>query len=745
MNPGKSAIAVAGFVLAWSASLAGRSADEGLRDLATAAGQGKPWLRVGLDAAHAVHVSSDRPFRIVDPGSGASVWKDRFSGEVAVVAQGGPENEAPSIFRVQVGAFASEQAAEAERARLEAAFATQGVVAYVPDRGSWRVRLGLASDREALGPLLDRLRAAGLTGIWITEEPASPARGVRLRLVDASYDSFAVALERIAVVPAEGARIEVEGKPYRGVIELRISRAGKVRPIEWIELETYLRGVVPAELGPEIWPQIEAQKAQAVAARTYAWRNLGQFEEDGYDLCATPRCQVYGGASAEHPLSDRAVAGTRGEILTFEGKPISALYTATCGGHTEDAVEIFPEERAPYLVGVPCRAEAEALAASRIVLAGRDVSAVVSETGEDVSRDWSLLRAAGIVEDRVDPAATIAPSELAAWAGQLNRAAGRPAAPTAHGDTGTLARAATVLVALVGWDERARVLQADADLPALLRDPSADRLSVDERRALGYLVSQGAIGPFPDGTLGVGRPASRARVAAAVARIAQAYDALGIREAVVGGASQGRIRLVQGRGELLLPLAAEPYLFGSIGGKAAPTKRLEIWPGDRVRFRTDTRGGVDFLEVVPPVKGVSDDRSAKVFSWEVRQTRDEVEAAVNRRLSVGKLEDLQVVRRGVSGRILELRVVGDRGATTVRGFDVRTLLGLRESLTVVEMQRDGAGDIAAVVFAGKGWGHGVGLCQVGAYGMAVRGATYRAILEHYYRGAKVERIRPVAP
>ena len=59
----------------------------------------------------------------------------------------------------------------------------------------------------------------------------------------------------------------------------------------------------------------------------------------------------------------------------------------------------------------------------------------------------------------------------------------------------------------------------------------------------------------------------------------------------------------------------------------------------------------------------------------------------------------------------------------------------------MEVQRDPRGGISAVVFAGKGWGHGVGLCQVGAYGMALRGSTYREILQHYYSGAELTQLR----
>lgn len=205
---------------------------------------------------------------------------------------------------------------------------------------------------------------------------------------------------------------------------------------------------------------------------------------------------------------------------------------------------------------------------------------------------------------------------------------------------------------------------------------------------------------------------------------------------------QRSVRLVRGKGEMRLKLADRPFLFGLAGGKPVSVESLEIWPGDNVRYRVGADGAIDFLELVPPVKGVSDDRSAAVYSWEVRKTRRQLQAAINRRVSVGRLEDLQVVRRGVSGRVVELRVVGGAGTATVRGFDVRRLLDLRESLMVIEPQRDSQGGLEAVVFAGKGWGHGVGLCQVGAYGMALRGADYKEILAHYYREVTIRRLFP---
>ena len=121
-----------------------------------------------------------------------------------------------------------------------------------------------------------------------------------------------------------------------------------------VSVEEYLRGVVPKEMGPELYDRLEALKAQTVAARTYTLKNLGEFADEGYDICATPRCQVYGGMGVEHPLSDEAISETSGEVMVFDGQLVEALYSSTCGGHTENVNVIFPLKDQPYLKGVAC-------------------------------------------------------------------------------------------------------------------------------------------------------------------------------------------------------------------------------------------------------------------------------------------------------------------------------------------------------------------------------------------------------
>ena len=731
--------------LALAATLGGGLAratavDDAVRQAATAANPAGTLYRVGLDVNHRLMLASERPFRIVDPANGQPAWKDVYSGEIALLAQGGPEEDPASIFRIQVGAFTSADAAEKERAALSQSLGAPAVVRYIPDRGSWRVRVGESKTRGGLTPLMAALRDAGRKGLWIAEETALAPPGVTIRVVDAGWDTHLTTATRLLALPTPGTPLSLQGKTYRGAIEIRVDASGRLRAIDWVELETYLRGVVPSELGPEVWPQLAALKAQAVAARTYALANASQFDEDGYDICATPRCQAYGGAAAEHPLSDRAVSETKGEIATWQGQPIDALYTATCGGHTEDAKEIFPEQSAPYLTGVPCRAEVEALARTRRVVKGAAPVSIATESGEDVTRDAFLLETSGVfgasASDHLarDLAKLVTAKTLRAWTAALARLAGRPEPVGPPIEPSTLSKAALALTRDLGWTDRTEVLLTDADLDAVLREPKAAGLPPAERRALTYLAQQGVVRPLPDGRWPLDRAPSGATLAFALARIGDAYKVFELDEATVSSTDVRALSVVRGQGSASLALAPSPRLFTAAGMRTFPVAELQLWPGDRVRYHQDREGRIDLLELRPPAKGLSDDRSAAVYAWEVRKTGAELQDAVDKRVPVGTLMDLRVVRRGVSGRIVELAVVGSRGTTVVRGFDVRNLLDLRESLTVIELQRDASGGITSAVFAGKGWGHGVGLCQVGAYGMAMRGADYRTILSHYYPG-----------
>jgi SpoIID/LytB domain protein len=137
---------------------------------------------------------------------------------------------------------------------------------------------------------------------------------------------------------------------YGGSLRLQPNAYGNFTLVNQVPLETYLRGVVPHEIGQDA-PE-SATKAQTIIARTYALRNLRRFQADDYELCADTHCQVYYGLTETNPRADRAIADTRGQVLTYQNELVDALYSSTTGGVTALFSDVWDGEERPYLRAV---------------------------------------------------------------------------------------------------------------------------------------------------------------------------------------------------------------------------------------------------------------------------------------------------------------------------------------------------------------------------------------------------------
>lgn len=154
-----------------------------------------------------------------------------------------------------------------------------------------------------------------------------------------------IVMEETTPAPSRGAAdrvglVEKDGRKYRGSLEVGINRAGNgLVSINQLGLEEYLCGVLPREVSDN-WP-LETLKAQAVAARTYALRNLGRHTDEGFNLCGSTNCQAYGGYSWEGSNCTRAVNETRGMVLVDnKGALASTLYHSNSGGYLEDNINV---------------------------------------------------------------------------------------------------------------------------------------------------------------------------------------------------------------------------------------------------------------------------------------------------------------------------------------------------------------------------------------------------------------------
>lgn len=142
--------------------------------------------------------------------------------------------------------------------------------------------------------------------------------------------------------------LRINGKAYRGSGEILRDRTG-LTVVNRLGMESYLLGVVSAEMGRRNAAEQAALRAQAVVSRTYAMRNLRRWRSQGFDLYATVSDQAYGGVGAETAEGWAAVRETRGRLLIHDGAIAEAFYFSTCGGRTADGYEVFRGASRPYL------------------------------------------------------------------------------------------------------------------------------------------------------------------------------------------------------------------------------------------------------------------------------------------------------------------------------------------------------------------------------------------------------------
>lgn len=218
------------------------------------------------------------------------------------------------------------------------------------------VRVGLAVDSDSIViggtsdiELVDdggRVRArTGAGQRWVARRDGS---GVTA----SSGDERVRVAGTLVVRPRGGGMVTSNGTRFRGTVLIRPAESG-VTAVNVLDLETYLLGVVPLEIGKNRPPEeLEAVKAQAIAARTYAIRHMGRRSALGFDFYGSVSDQVYGGADADDEVARRAVEGTRGMVITYEGEPIEAFYHSTCGGRTAALEDVWPGEPRPYLRSV---------------------------------------------------------------------------------------------------------------------------------------------------------------------------------------------------------------------------------------------------------------------------------------------------------------------------------------------------------------------------------------------------------
>lgn len=146
-----------------------------------------------------------------------------------------------------------------------------------------------------------------------------------------------------------GSFVMYEGKRYRGELVVTPNNGGLL-VVNRLSVESYLRGVVPLEIGDRKPGEEAAVEAQAVAARSYTYVKMNEAGDRAFDMYGSIQDQAYGGVDAEKPITDAAVNSTRDMVIKYAGRIISTPYHSTCGGRTASVSEVWwrqPDQ--PYL------------------------------------------------------------------------------------------------------------------------------------------------------------------------------------------------------------------------------------------------------------------------------------------------------------------------------------------------------------------------------------------------------------
>ncbi|MEW6130562.1 MAG: SpoIID/LytB domain-containing protein [Acidobacteriota bacterium] len=591
--------------------------------------------------------------------------------------------------------------------------------------------------------------------------------------------------------------IRVSGKDYRGDIHLKLNERGRINVINVLPMEDYLRGVVPVELSPSI-AQIEALKAQAVAARSYALATLGRFKDEGFDLRDDQRSQVYGGYSVEHPTTNRAVEETRGVVaLTFnesgKGSAIEALYTADCGGKTENSENIFSGRAIGYLRSVDCAMDKD-LTQSRELASVAKFEQLNEPFGHSLSRDVALLAVLGfnlpnkVSKDYLDDA--VDRSELQTWAERAAKLTREIAPRDSRRDSSSrdetnafdihhemallrsnkrditkLPSFATLIALATYGENRESLFMSQSETDYLLAGLGGEEVSREMRADLALLIKDNILRLPGSGQINTRSSITRAHALETFARAIRFKSQTGtinLQSATAVIAKNNVLTIVAARnaiartpsvtmasarpsrtanGQQDVEIEKDARLFKVFGDHSYAVERLGIIGGERLTYHLNASGRIDFLEVDGAHRDVAREQVADASKWQESLSPDDTARRLTRaRIDVGDIETITPLKYGASGRVVELEIVGSNKTLQLRGQQIRTAFGLKENPLMIERERNAQGEITNFIFTGKGWGHGVGMCQIGAARLAKQGQSYIGILQKYYAGVSVQKI-----
>ncbi len=632
-----------------------------------------------------------------------------------------PVANAAVHYAVQVAAISDETSVNGIVDRLRAETGARADAVFDPNAGFYRILAGDFPDQASATQFKATLAQHGFGGdLLVVRRPSDRAFEKVHEIVDDEGDRYTIRSASLLVLPVSADTIAINDLPYRGGARVFINARGLLNVINELNLEDYLFGVVPAEMGPKTFDELEALKAQAVAARTYAVRRMGQYAPEGYDICPGPACQAYKGFSGEDPLSNQAVTETAGLIATYGGKPIDALFTSTCGGETSDVATMFPGRTDPYLKRARC------VELDMLTIDGRADSGPLTEQ-QAAARLFEAI--AGLPS-----ATTWAAGDVERAVAAAQRITGA-AAPAVHPSSSRRGDVLRYLATVMQFDDKARAVTLPEDRKYFF--PQTTAPDDDAYLAAAFLMKYGVLPAQNIDRLDLSSAMPKDELYALLASWLRKHSAL--------VESSGKILTLSGRQITIkaegksqsFTLPAGIPIFRRLGDRLQEYRTVPVMVGDRALVESASGGTPAAMIVQANLDGASFDRTSSFADWTRSFRAPELVTSINRRYPIKQLIDIRPVSVDASHRVAELEVTAEGNRKfTIKGLPIRWSLGIPDNVFVYDKTKDPDG-VDRYTFFGKGWGHGIGLCQVGSYGMAFRGYKFDQILKNYYAGIEI--------
>ncbi|MDH3530413.1 MAG: hypothetical protein OEQ28_12680, partial [Acidobacteriota bacterium] len=420
--------------------------------------------------------------------------------------------------------------------------------------------------------------------------------------------------------------------------------------------------------------------------------------------------------------------------------PINAMYTSTCGGRTEDSGNIYEFDE-PYLRGVNCSLDGKHHFEPFLIKTTREPALIRSESNYQFVRLASkyavnnFLISTPRFDDQYfeDPPTQ---TELTSW---MNRVAVRfnKPFPTVMPDSAYPLKLARILHGIIyspNAEADADALMSDSDIAYQLSFLDAGEVPKIDRVMLAELLRDGWFSIYSDLTIKPGKPYSRGKILHLIENIHNKKKwTFDFESGTAKPTEDGKLIIGSGRSEKEILMEPNLFLFRKFGDSYYQVREAALVGGEKIRYKTNPAGKVVYLEIEPTESTTVAERMSPFTNWQTRLTASQVRARLARYVKgMGQLIDVKIKKRGFSRRAIELEIVTTNGVHSLKGGTIRSALRLREQLFVMDKRYGSNGRVTSFSFTGRGWGHGIGMCQYGAYGFAKMGVKYDRILKHYY-------------